>query len=637
MKTTLSLVICIVLFGAHSWAGERTVLSLRNFTSTELKSAGIELSSPTTIHIVALGGGEQSGWGEGPGTMYAYGWIINARTRNLVWEMTRNNTIASGDDRTFDGDVILEAGQYEVYFTAYAFVRHSTFSQFQVDIDHRKSPLFDEKGGSGKGFFGWFKDFWTGDISREFYKRAPKWGIDLLVNESVAPSVSDFAPPLSFPGTVSRAVELGDNRCIRIAFELAEETTFHIYALGERGRDNELPDGGWIENLANRQRVWDMNSSDLAPAGGASKNVRFDGDVTLGRGKYIAYYITDNSHSMDNWNAAPPYDPLNYGITFTIPDASERGNFKQIPYNDYDNIIVSIVRPGDSEHHVEGFSLKEAADVRVLAFGERSNARRTMADYGVIINARTRQKVWTMDVERTYYGGGAPKNRYIDEIIHLPKGNYEVMYTTDDSHSYDDWNDDPPFDPSHYGITVMGVGPKWSPSLVGKYVEERDKSIIAQIIHPGDDENRTEPFSLNKLTRIRIYAIGEGMGRDMFDYGSIENARTGDVVWEMTYPMTFYAGGARKNRMVNTTIVLEKGDYLLRWRSDDSHSYNDWNADPPDDQDYWGITLFRDQGEDFAPKPAVPPEPDVTPETPAIPPSPNVPNTGHPVQKPPRR
>ncbi|MGA9118532.1 MAG: hypothetical protein WB699_04135 [Bacteroidota bacterium] len=631
MKPSLSIVFCIVFLSAQSWAGERDIVSLRNFADTELKSAGIELSVPTKVHIVALGGGEEESWGSNPNTMYAYGWILNAKTRELVWEMTRGNTSASGDDRKFDGEITLDPGEYEVYFTAYAFVEHSAFSHFQVNIDHRNSPLFKSPDESKKNFFGWFKDLWTGDISRDFYKRAPHWGIDLLIDESSASTIGKFTPPLEFPNTVSHAIGLGDNQCIRIAFELQNETTLHVYALGERGRENELPDGGWIEDLSDRHRVWEMSSSPLTYAGGGAKNVKFQGDIQLQRGKYILYYISDDSHSMDDWNTAPPFDPLNYGITITIPEESDRSNFKQIPYNDYENVIVSIIRPGDEEHHAEGFTLKEDADIRVLAFGERSNARRTMADFGQIINARTRAKVWTMDVERTYYGGGAPKNRYIDEIVHLPRGSYEVSYTTDDSHSYDDWNDDPPFDPSHYGITVMGVGPKFSPSIVGKYVEERDKSIISQIIHAGDDEDKTEHFRLSKPTRIRIYAIGEGMGRDMYDYGSIENEKTGDVVWEMTYPMTFYAGGARKNRMVNTTIILEKGDYVLRWRSDDSHSYDDWNSDPPDDQDYWGITLFRDEGEDFAPKLVTPPEP---PENPDIP---LVPHKGHPLPKPPKR
>ena len=630
MKTHLSIVVCCVLLQSQSPAGERNVVSLRDFTGTELKSAGIAVARPTTFHLVALGGGDEGGWGSNSNSMFAYGWIINAQTRNVVWEMTGRNTSSSSDDRRFDGTIDLSPGTYEVYFTAYAFVEHSPFSHYQVNVDHRNTPLFGPPSNSQKDFFGWFRDLLSGDARRDFYKRAPKWGIDLLVDESMAPSITHFDPPLEIPNTVSHAIGLGDNECIRIAFALRGQTTLHLYALGERGRDNEFPDGGWIVNLADRSRVWEMDNASVTYAGGGSKNIVFTGDVSLAAGQYLLYYITDNTHSMDDWNQAPPYDPLNYGISLSIDDDSQRSNFKQISYDDYDNVIVSLVRPGDNEHHTEGFSLKQDADLRILAIGERSNARGSMADFGQIINARTRAKVWTMDAERTQYAGGASKNRMVDEIIHLPKGSYEVSYTTDDSHSYDDWNDDPPFDPTHYGITVMGVGAKFSPSIVGKYVEERDKSIIAQIIRPGDDENRSQPFRIEKPTRVRVYAIGEGMGREMFDFGSIENAKTGDMEWEMSYPMTFYAGGARKNRMVNTTITLEKGDYILHWKSDDSHSYDDWNSNPPDDQEYWGITLFRDEGSDFAPKATIPPEPpeppDMTPhKTPPMPSRPRMP------------
>jgi hypothetical protein len=63
----------------------------------------------------------------------------------------------------------------------------------------------------------------------------------------------------------------------------------------------------------------------------------------------------------------------------------------------------------------------------------------------------------------------------------------------------------------------------------------------------------------------------------------------------MTYSMTFHAGGGRKNRIVNTTILLDKGEYILRYQSDDSHSFNDWNTEPPDDPSMWGITIYKEE------------------------------------------
>jgi len=130
--------------------------------------------------------------------------------------------------------------------------------------------------------------------------------------------------------------------------------------------------------------------------------------------------------------------------------------------------------------------------------------------------------------------------------------------------------------------------------------------MIEQIVTARNNADEQKKFTIDRPTRVRVYAIGEGQKRSMYDFGWIESAAKGVTVWEMTYGMTFPAGGARKNRMVNTTIMLEKGEYYLRYQSDDSHSYGDWNEDPPDDQQFWGITLYKDDSD--TPLPPVPPE-----------------------------
>jgi hypothetical protein len=78
----------------------------------------------------------------------------------------------------------------------------------------------------------------------------------------------------------------------------------------------------------------------------------------------------------------------------------------------------------------------------------------------------------------------------------------------------------------------------------------------------------------------------------MFDYGWIEDSG-GRTVWQMKYDATEPAGGADKNRMFEGVITLPAGAYVLRYASDGSHSHADWNDDPPDDPDDWGITVFR--------------------------------------------
>src|SRR5262249_36883878 len=97
----------------------------------------------------------------------------------------------------------------------------------------------------------------------------------------------------------------------------------------------------------------------------------------------------------------------------------------------------------------------------------------------------------------------------------------------------------------------------------------------------------------DRETTLRIYALGEGTSSRMVDYGWIENAKTGKTVWEMTYRITEHAGGAPKNRRVDTTITLPAGDYIVKYDSDDSHAFAEWNAAPPDDREAWGITVSR--------------------------------------------
>jgi len=297
---------------------------------------------------------------------------------------------------------------------------------------------------------------------------------------------------------------------------------------------------------------------------------------------------------------------LNWGITISATDERDRKKFKPYRYEEDENVIVSITRVQNDENRSEGFTLKENSKIRVYAFGERSDSRRLLADYGYITDAKTRQKVWAMDVDRTNHAGGASKNFFVDEVIVLPRGSYVVTYLTDDSHAYNQWNAPPPFDPEHYGITLMGAGEDFNMGVVGKYVEERDKNVIAQIVRVRNSANKEERFTVDRTTKIRIYGIGEGEKRLMYDYGWIQNAQTREVVWEMTYSMTLHAGGSRKNRLVNTTILLDKGTYILHYISDDSHSYGNWNADPPEDQQYWGITLYQDDG--IVP-PRIPPVP----------------------------
>jgi CubicO group peptidase (beta-lactamase class C family) len=125
--------------------------------------------------------------------------------------------------------------------------------------------------------------------------------------------------------------------------------------------------------------------------------------------------------------------------------------------------------------------------------------------------------------------------------------------------------------------------------LPDKFNQER---LITEISKITDSAMESREFILAEDSEVLIFSIGEGMGAEMYDYGWIENVATGDTLWKMTIDKTTHAGGANKNRLVDTSIRLSSGQYKLHFRSDDSHSFNRWNATPPDFA-FYGIALYK--------------------------------------------
>ncbi len=96
-----------------------------------------------------------------------------------------------------------------------------------------------------------------------------------------------------------------------------------IYAIGE-GRDGEMFDYGWIVEAKTRKKVWEMRYRDTEHAGGSQKNRMFDDVVQLDKGSYLAYFVTDDSHSPYTWNSPPPYDPARWGMTIRVAEADKK-------------------------------------------------------------------------------------------------------------------------------------------------------------------------------------------------------------------------------------------------------------------------------------------------------------------------
>jgi hypothetical protein len=555
----------------------------------ELRSAAFILGAPQAITIQAVGAEprpdrDESGWRWGNSeertTWPAAAWIIDARTRAVVWDFRTADTERSGKGlRRFSGTVRLPAGVYEAYFGSFV---ATSVSYQNVDVGDFVSRQRARRNGDVR-----YRGPYVDDGSyRQF---------GLQVRGLGRPASAEEVDSAGRAFTRTAIVSLRPGRpgaAVRTGFALSRSTAVEIYAIGELRHDGTF-DYGWIQDADTRRRVWEMEYPHTVDAGGAHKNRMVRDTIRLRPGRYVAYFVSDDSHDPEEWNAVPPADPEFWGLTLRVADPAARAAVRSFAWEPVPDgqALVSLIGVGDDELRSAGFTLRRPMDVRVYALGEGSTPHGDMDDYAWIVDAATRRRVWTMRYDDTEHAGGAEKNRLFDGSLRLTAGSYLVYYKSDGSHSYRKWNAAAPAESRYWGVSVFPASGRLDSSAIAPFARGRDHAI-AELVRMGDDEHARANFALGRPTTIRIYALGEATGRELADYGWIENAQTGIAVWEMTYRMTGPAGGAEKNRLFDGTIQLPAGRYVLHYQSDGSHAYGDWNADPPDDPESWGITLL---------------------------------------------
>lgn len=357
----------------------------------------------------------------------------------------------------------------------------------------------------------------------------------------------------------------------------------------------------WILDLKSRRVVWELSAASTERG---RRNTRaFAGTVRLPAGTYEAFYSpfpsmywsdekgdASTAQRFLNWLADEGFDE--FRMTIRGQAQVLNGADAERARREFETgAIVALRGDGGKKFLESGFVLSRPTEVEIYAEGEAREDGEF--DAGWIINAETREKVWKLTWRASAPAGGAGKNRMARLSKTLPAGRYAAFYATDDSHDTSAWNSAPPHDPHGWGLFVRVPDAAARASVKSfSAAENPDPSIVAQLVRVHDDENPRKSFTLDRETQVRILALGEG-GSRLVDYGWIEDAKTGKAVWEMTYRATQPAGGAAKNRRFDGVVTLPAGEYVLRYETDDSHSFGAWNASPPDDPEMWGITIYR--------------------------------------------
>lgn len=548
----------------------------------ELEVAHFSVDKSLIVRIEAVGGEYRTGAG-----MFAYPWIIDAKTRDLVWTMEEEVTEEFDDSpwlRSYADDLRLRPGEYELYY--YAGMPNRFFGEFEFDRLYDFFENFDE-------IIEDLKDFTIEDdqelqlslskLSHEYYVRLSAEAPGLRRVDSRADRRADV-----------RIVRPDNDSYEKASFTLTDDAEIEIYALGEYwAADGSMVDWGWITDARTGGRIWEMERENTNYAGGAVKNRRFRDRLFLRAGDYVAYYVTDGSHTYGGWNSSPPYDPEAWGLQIVGVTADDRSRIRESVDAAPGVVLVRLTGVGDNELRSETFKVTRTIEVRIHAQGEYNRYSNSMADFAWIVPAGGDENVWIMTCGNSKPAGGAAKNLSYDGVIPLDSGEYTVFYVSDGSHSYaGGWNDSPPHDQKSYGVTLSAVNGAGAFELIDRRRSAEPGRLVSLICETNDKECQTR-FTIHSPTRVRVRAMGEGYYRVMADYGWIVNLTTGDVVWEMTYRKTSHAGGAGKNRRVNQVILLDKGEYALHFVTDDSHSPEKWNADPPGAPITWGISLTK--------------------------------------------
>ncbi|MBD3297716.1 MAG: hypothetical protein GF341_03595, partial [candidate division Zixibacteria bacterium] len=257
--STVTRLCAAVLLTAGCWTvshAQDVIIDIDDVEPGELQSAAFELKSRGDIQVIAIGAEHERGE-----AMFAYPWIIDAASRELVWSMDEEFTEAVDDNewlRRFDDDIDLKPGVYEVYYYAnrpYYFDGYH-FDFGNIDLGNEKDnekfnqELEDLLDALGK----WMKNEKHDLSNDELRYLIRKLGIEIRSDgnvSTVAMGTGRLEPDIDLTRPRNDAY-------LSQAFALDEEAELELYGIGEFYKSEDIMvDWGWIIDARTREQVWE--------------------------------------------------------------------------------------------------------------------------------------------------------------------------------------------------------------------------------------------------------------------------------------------------------------------------------------------------------------------------------------------
>lgn len=582
----LQLTLLVIVIGLLVWRSGTDadrpdgIIVFSDLQAGKLYRAGLQVDEETDLAISMTIAFETD---EEDAQLAVYGWILDNRDHSVVWIVNPLTANRAGVLALVADTIHIAPGSYDVFFTTLGPTTRS----------RRDAPFLGLK-----PFWTNYKSEWSMSVSEAQIQENKTYSIrEVGVNGGSAEAENH----------IWSTGPIGDHSMKSFVFRVVAPSDLILYSVGEMCTSG--CDYGWIEDIHTSERIWQMDWENTEPAGGMDKNRQFSGTIRMAPGIYRAVFRTNGGHSANYWNANPPTDPDGWGLSMT---GSNPMNFVEVDPWAQSQPIIDLTGIGDDEFREVQFALTEPASLIVFAVGEISS-KGALYDYAWIENRTTHQTRWEMSREKSQHAGGDNTNRTETAFLDLDVGLYSLYYKSDESHSAERWRKSTPQHPERWGVTVfpmdpdgfdtasfsiVELNPEASESVTDHIAVEVDAGMtpsnqLVGFIAVENDADLTESFELTETTSLRIVAEGEISSGGRYDYGWIENAETGELVWEMTLKNTKFAGGEDRNRRFEGLLTLPAGSYVARYTSDFSHAFNDFGEGAPLSPRDWGMRIFR--------------------------------------------
>lgn len=568
----LLLVGILVIWRMTASPAGKGFVTLADMDTRELLTRHFEVLAPATITV----DGEVSFEDDRAGSDLAVlAWILDRSSGDVVWRTTVDNVTREGVRATVHDSLQLDTGRYTVHYSTYG------------------PDNTSYRGGSAFGL----KPHWT---NYESY-----WHLDLSAPDGTV-DVDNRFQSAAAPEASLFQVALEDRRGEKSAMFYADGTA-SVHVHGGITRCTTRCDEIQIRSIPSGVVQWTADDVDAMPAGGSRINQWIDAEISLPGGAYEIEFVP-GSH-QGRWSENPPWRPDSF--VFTLEPGSE-GTVRLLDPWAASEPLVDQSGLGDDERVETRLVLQDTLDVILFAMGEMNSSSQRY-DWGWIERESDGQRVWEMDYDQTTPAGGGSKNRKTEAILSLDPGSYLVSFETDGSHSFAGFNSSRPDHPERWGLALFPLNPTdVDQSRVQVERLERAQAMpepetpsgsaltgiaegrfLVRMTSVGNSADRVDVFELSDTTDVVVMALGELTESSSYDWGWIEEEGSGDIIWEMNWDNTTWAGGDDSYRAARIDLTLAPGSYRVRYQSDGSVAYGGFGSDYPDNPEDWGIAIFR--------------------------------------------